>query len=37
MKMSESTQVKEVMTDFREIARDMDVIMYVYVTDDRTS
>jgi magnesium transporter len=34
MKMSESTQVKEVMTDFREIARDMDVIMYVYVTDE---
>ncbi len=33
MKMPESTQVKEVMTDFREIARNMDVIMYVYVTD----
>jgi magnesium transporter len=35
MKMPESTQVKEVMTDFREIARDMDVIMYVYVTDEQ--
>ncbi|OYV43394.1 MAG: magnesium transporter MgtE, partial [Burkholderiales bacterium 21-58-4] len=33
MKMPESTQVKEVMTNFREIARNMDVIMYVYVTD----
>jgi CBS domain-containing protein/sporulation protein YlmC with PRC-barrel domain len=35
MKMPESTQVKAVMTDFREIARDMDVIMYVYVTDEQ--
>jgi magnesium transporter len=35
MKMPESTKVKEVMTDFREIARDMDVIMYVYVTDEQ--
>jgi len=34
MKMSEFTKAKEVMTDFREIAQDMDVIMYVYVTDD---
>lgn len=34
IKMPESTQVKEVMTDFRGIARDMDVIMYVYVTDE---
>lgn len=34
MKMPESTKVREVMTDFREIARDMDVIMYVYVTDE---
>lgn len=33
MRLPESTQVKEVMTDFRGIARDMDVIMYVYVTD----
>jgi magnesium transporter len=28
------TPVKQVMTDFREIARDMDVIMYVYVADE---
>lgn len=35
MKMSESTKAKEVMTDFREIARNMDVIMYVYVTDEQ--
>jgi magnesium transporter len=35
MKMPEPTLVKEVMTDFREIARGMDVIMYVYVTDDQ--
>lgn len=35
MKISESTLVKKVMTDFREIARDMDVIMYVYVTDNQ--
>jgi magnesium transporter len=34
MKMSARTRVMEVMTDFREIARDMDVIMYVYVTDE---
>lgn len=34
MKMPESTQVTEVMTDFRVIARNMDVIMYVYVTDE---
>ena len=33
IKMPETTQVEEVMTDFRKIARDMDVIMYVYVTD----
>lgn len=33
MKMPEATKVKEVMTDFREVARDMDVIMYVYVVD----
>ncbi len=33
MKMPESTKVDEVLTDFREIARNMDVIMYVYVTD----
>jgi len=35
MKMPESTKAKEVMTDFREIARGMDVIMYVYVTDEQ--
>jgi magnesium transporter len=35
MKLPESTKAKEVMTDFREIARDMDVIMYVYVTDEQ--
>jgi magnesium transporter len=35
MKMPESTKAKEVMTDFREIARNMDVIMYVYVTDEQ--
>jgi magnesium transporter len=34
MKMPESTKVDEVMTDFRKIARNMDVIMYVYVTDE---
>lgn len=34
MKMPERTQVKEVMTNFREVARDMEVIMYVYVTDE---
>jgi magnesium transporter len=35
MKVRESTTVREVMADLRKIARDMDVIMYVYVTDDR--
>ncbi|MHB8165553.1 MAG: magnesium transporter MgtE N-terminal domain-containing protein [Sulfuricella sp.] len=35
MKMPESTLVKDVMTDFREIARHMEVIMYVYVTDEQ--
>lgn len=34
MKMPESMRVNDVMTDFREIARNMDVIMYVYVTDE---
>lgn len=34
MKMPESTKVDEVMTDYRKIARNMDVIMYVYVTDE---
>lgn len=35
MKMPESTLVQEVMSDFREIARNMDVIMYVYITDEQ--
>ena len=34
MKMPESITVNEVLTDFREIARNMEVIMYVYVTDE---
>ena len=34
MKMPETTKARDVMTDFREIAQDMDVIMYVYVTDN---
>lgn len=34
MKMPESMKVNDVMTDFREIARNMDVIMYVYVTNE---
>lgn len=33
IKMPASTKVDEVLTDFRQIARNMDVIMYVYVTD----
>lgn len=35
MKMPESTSVNEVMKNFREIARDKDVIMYVYATDEQ--
>jgi magnesium transporter len=35
MKMQDSRLVRDVMADFHKIARDMDVIMYVYVTDDR--
>ena len=35
MKMPASTRVSEVMPNFRDIARDMDVIMYVYVTDEQ--
>ena len=35
MKMPESVLVKDVMADFREIARHMEVIMYVYVTDEQ--
>ncbi len=33
MKLPESIKVSEVLTNFREIAQNMDVIMYVYVTD----
>jgi Mg/Co/Ni transporter MgtE len=33
MKMPRSTSVEEVLSNFRVIARDMDVIMYVYVVD----
>lgn len=33
MKMPASTPAKEFMADYREFARGMDVIMYVYVTD----
>lgn len=35
MKMSESTKVEDVMSNFRVLARDMDVIMYVYVIDEQ--
>ncbi len=35
IKMPESTSVEEVMTNFRVVARDMDVIMYVYVADEQ--
>lgn len=34
IKLPASTPVNEVMTRYREIARDMDVIMYFYVTDE---
>jgi Mg/Co/Ni transporter MgtE len=34
MSMPEFIQVKDVMKDFRDEARDMDVIMYVYATDE---
>jgi magnesium transporter len=34
IKLPASTLVNEVMTRYREIARDMDVIMYFYVTED---
>jgi len=33
MKMPASTPAKDFMADYREFARGMDVIMYVYVTD----
>lgn len=35
MKMVESTSVEDVMVNFRAIAREMDVIMYVYVADEQ--
>ncbi len=35
LEMRESAMISEVLTDLRKIAKDMDVIMYVYVTDDR--
>jgi len=35
IKRRESTKVGEVMADFRKAARDMDVIMYIYVTDEQ--
>jgi magnesium transporter len=34
IKLPGSTRVNEVMTKYREIARDMDVIMYFYVTEE---
>jgi magnesium transporter len=34
IKLPGSTRVNEVMTKYREIARNMDVIMYFYVTED---
>ncbi len=34
MKMPASTQVNAVITNFREIARNMNVIMYIYVVDE---
>lgn len=35
MKMPESTRVRDLMSGFRDISRDMDVIMYVYVADEQ--
>jgi magnesium transporter len=35
IKVRETTRVSEVMGDFRRTARDMDIIMYVYVTDEQ--
>jgi CBS domain-containing protein/sporulation protein YlmC with PRC-barrel domain len=35
MKMPRSTSVEDVLSNFRVIARDMDVIMYVYVVDEQ--
>jgi magnesium transporter len=34
IKLPASTPINEVMTKYREIARDMDVIMYLYITED---
>jgi CBS domain-containing protein/sporulation protein YlmC with PRC-barrel domain len=35
MKMPQSTSAEDVMSNFRILARDMDVIMYVYVVDEQ--
>lgn len=35
MKMPESTRVKDLLAGFRDISRDMDVIMYVYIADQQ--
>jgi len=35
IKMPEETRVSAVMDDFRKLARDMDIITYVYVVDDQ--
>jgi Mg/Co/Ni transporter MgtE len=35
VKMPEPTPVRDVLNDYREIARNMDVDMYVYVTDEK--
>ena len=35
MKMRQSTEVRAVMSDFHQVARDMDIIMYVYVIDEQ--
>jgi magnesium transporter len=34
IKLPASTPINEVMTKYREIARDMDVIMYFYIAED---
>jgi magnesium transporter len=35
IKMPQSTRVADIMPNYRQIARDMEVIMYVYVTDEQ--
>ncbi|MDD5457022.1 MAG: CBS domain-containing protein [Candidatus Margulisbacteria bacterium] len=35
LKFSPQTQVKQVLDDFRHIAKDKDVVMYIYVVDDQ--